>query len=218
MNVIDITAAIAPKSDQLNADSLLTGPRTIRIRDVRVTTGEQPVSVFFDGDDNKPWKPSKTAMRCLALVWGGNAARWIGMSLTIYCDETVTWGGEAVGGIRVSHMEGLSKARTLRLTKTRGKKTAVVIEPLVVAKTSAAGKWRERLFAVAEGGEISVADAWSKVPQDVKEELGAGLYDQLVALEAAAREHLKNDPATAVDALNNAIGDVGAGPSALAAE
>lgn len=218
MNVIDITAAIAPKSDQLNADSLITGPRTIRIRDVRVTTGEQPVSVFFDGDDGKPWKPGKTAMRCLAAIWGGNAAKWVGMSLTIFCDESVTWGGDAVGGIRVSHMEGLSKARTLRLTKTRGKKTPVTIEPLVVVRTSAAGKWRERLFAVANGGEISVADAWAKVPRDVKSELGDGLYDQLVALEAAAKEHLKNDADAAVDALNDAIGDAGAAPTALAAE
>lgn len=218
MTIIDITSAIAPKSDQLNADSLITGPRTIRIRDVKVTTGEQPVSVFFDGDDNKPWKPGKTALRCLAMIWGDNAAKWIGLSLTIYNDESVTWGGDAVGGIRVSHMEGLSKARTLRLTKTRGKKAPVVIEPLVIAKTSAAGKWRERLFAVAEGGEISVADAWAKVPSDVKTELGDGLYDQLVALEAAAKEHQKNDAGAAVDALNAAIGDAGAAPAALAAE
>ena len=66
MTTIDITKAIAPKSDQLNADDLLAGPRTIRIRDVKVSQGEQPVSVFFDNDEGRPWKPGKTAMRCLA--------------------------------------------------------------------------------------------------------------------------------------------------------
>ncbi|TCO70246.1 hypothetical protein [Rhodovulum euryhalinum] len=204
---IDITAAIRPKSDQLNADDLLTGPRTIRIRDVQVVSGEQPVSVFFDGDEGRPWKPAKSALRVLAAVWGPDASRWVGMHCTIYNDETVTWAGVAVGGIRVSAMEGLSQPRTLMLTKTRGRKAGVTIQPLVVSKSGASDRWRERLFAVAESSDAPTVDeAWSKVPEAVKSELGDGLYDQLVALETAAREHRENDPNAAVEALNNEIG------------
>lgn len=207
MTTIDITQAIAPRSDQLNADSLITGPRTIRIRDVKVTPGEQPVSIFFDGDDGKPWKPSKTAMRCLASVWGGNAARWIGMSLTIYNDESVTWGGAAVGGIRVSHMEGLSNPRTLQLTKTRGKKVPVLIQPLEVKRDgSKADKYRERLYAVAEDSEKSVEEAWAKVPAEIRAEFGDDLLAQLVAIETATKEHRENDPDAAADALNASLG------------
>ena len=132
MNNLDVTKAIQPKSDQINADSLVTGPMTIKVRDVKVDpTGEQPIWVNFEGDDNKPWKPCKTAARCLATIWGANAAQWIGMSCTIFNDPTVTWGGAAVGGIRVSHMEGLDKPRVLSLTKTRGKKGSITIQPLV---------------------------------------------------------------------------------------
>jgi hypothetical protein len=134
MTKIDVTKAIEPKSDQLNADDLLTGPRTIRIREVKVAPGqEQPVWIYFDGDDNKPWKSCKTATRTLAAIWGADASKWIGLSLTLYCDPEVTWGGAKVGGIRVSHMEGLSSPRTLMLTKTRGKKGATVIKPLAVS-------------------------------------------------------------------------------------
>lgn len=133
MTKIDVTKAIEPKSDQLNSDDLLTGPRTIRIRAVKVQPGqEQPVWIYFDGDDNKPWKSCKTATRTLAAIWGPDASRWIGLSLTLYCDPDVTWGGAKVGGIRVSHMEGLTSPRTLMLTKTRGKKGATVIKPLEV--------------------------------------------------------------------------------------
>jgi len=132
MTNLDVTKAIAPRSDQINADSLVTGPMTIKVRDVKVDpTGEQPIWVYFEGDDNKPWKPCKTAARCLATIWGANAAQWIGMSCTIFNDPTVTWGGAAVGGIRVSHMEGLDKPRVLSLTKTRGKKGSITIQPLV---------------------------------------------------------------------------------------
>lgn len=133
---MDVTKAIEPKSDQLNSDDLMTGPRTIRIRQVKVQPGqEQPVWIYFDGDNNKPWKSSKTGTRTLAAIWGPDASKWVGLSCTIYCDPTVTWGGAAVGGIRVSHMEGLSSPRTLMLTKTRGKKGATVIKPLEVAKS-----------------------------------------------------------------------------------
>lgn len=133
MDEKDVTRAIQPKSDQLNADSLITGPRTIRIRDVTVNAdAEQPIWISFDGDDGKPWKPCKTAARCLASIWGANAAQWVGMHCTIYNDPTVTWAGAAVGGIRISHMEGLDKPRQLQLTKTRGKKGAVTIQPLVM--------------------------------------------------------------------------------------
>lgn len=132
-NNLDVTRAIQPKSDQLNADSLITGPRTIRIRDVSVNPdAEQPIWISFDGDDGRPWKPCKTAARCLASIWGANAAQWIGLHCTIYNDPTVTWAGAAVGGIRVSHMEGLDKPRQLQLTKTRGKKGAVTIQPLII--------------------------------------------------------------------------------------
>lgn len=132
MNDLDVTKAIQPKSDQINADSLVTGPQTIKLRDVKVDpTGEQPIWVYFEGDDNKPWKPCKTSARCLAAIWGANAAQWLGMSCTIYNDPTVTWGGAAVGGIRVSHMEGIDKPRVLSLTKTRGKKGQITIQPLI---------------------------------------------------------------------------------------
>lgn len=203
---IDITRAIAPKSDQLNADDLLAGPRTIRIRDVAVSDGEQPVSVYFDGDNGRPWKPAKTALRCLAAVWGPNAAAWVGMSLTLFNDETVTWAGQQVGGIRVAAMEGLTAPRELKLTKTRGKRASVVIQPLEVKRETPADKWKTRLFAVAEtAGAPTVEEAWAKVPEAIRAELGEGLYDQLIAMEAAASEHRESDPDAAAAELNASL-------------
>lgn len=131
----DVTKAIQAKSDQLNADDLIGGPITINITDVNVQTGDQPIAVSYAGDNGRPWKPCKTAARCLAAIWGANAAQWVGMSCTIYNDPTVTWAGAAVGGIRVSHMEGLDKPRSLQLAKTRGKKGAVTIQPLHIETT-----------------------------------------------------------------------------------
>ena len=201
---MDVTKAIAPKSDQLNNDDLITGPRTIRIRDVDVkNTAEQPIWVYFEGDDNKPWKPCKSSARCLAAIWGPDSSKWIGLSATLYSDPDVTWGGAKVGGIRVSHMEGLDAPRTLMLTKTRGKKGATVIKPLVVDKVKQQDKPaaqpepeaptidRDALFSDArENAALGRKDfgKWfktkTKPEQDALKEIGAEVTELLDAAEA----------------------------------
>jgi hypothetical protein len=127
----DVTKALAAKSDQLNADDLIAGPITIKITSVKVdNSAEQKITVNFENDNKKPWKPCKTAGRCLSAIWGPDSSKWIGLKCTIYRDDTVTWAGAIVGGIRVSHVDGLDKPRVLNLSKTRGKKSQFVILPL----------------------------------------------------------------------------------------
>ncbi len=128
----DMTRVIAPKSDQLNSDDLIAGPRTITIRDVDIRPGtEQPVSIFFENDSNKPWKPCKSMSRVLVSVWGPDAKAYIGRSVEIYRDPEVTWGGMKVGGIRVSRVSHIDKAIAIALTAKKGQKAIATIKPLV---------------------------------------------------------------------------------------
>lgn len=160
----DVTKAIAPRSDQLNADNLITGPMTIRIREVRVDpeAALQPIWIFFDNDDGKPWKPCKSSSRCLASIYGPNAKQWIGMHVTIYNDPTVTFGGAVTGGIRISHMEGLDKPRNLSLTKTRGKKGTVTIQPLIINKPDAPPVDNEPILQAARDAANKGKDEFRK--------------------------------------------------------
>lgn len=127
---IDVTKLCEARSDQLNAIDLISGPRVVKITDVKIVTGDQPIHVILDGDTNRPWKCSKTSVRVLAALYGVDAKNWIGKHIEIYCDETVVWGGMAVGGIRQSKAEGISKQMKLMLTKSRQKKEVTVINPL----------------------------------------------------------------------------------------
>lgn len=111
----DVSFAMQAKSDQLNAVDILGADRIIRIRDVKVLKGEQPVSVFFDGDNNRPWKPSKGMIRILAAGWGTDSAAWIGRSAMIYCDPSVKYAGQEVGGIRIRALSDIP-ATGLRAT------------------------------------------------------------------------------------------------------
>lgn len=183
----DVTQAIAPKSDQINADDLIQ-PRTIKITAVDVqSTPEQPITIRFEGDNGRPWKPCKTAARCLASIWGTNSAQWIGLHCTIYNDPTVTWAGAAVGGVRVSHMEGIDKPRTLQLTKTRGKKGAVTIQPLQIADAPPPPDPKpaqDAARAAAANGKAAFTEWW-KANKDCHA-LVTDIMDDLKALTAKA--------------------------------
>lgn len=123
---------IVPKSDQLNSDTLLAGPITVTITDVRRGTADQPIDIHITGG-HQPWKPCKSMRRALISAWGDNGKDWIGKSMTLYCDPSVKFGGVAVGGIRVSHMSHLQSDLSLSLTSTRGKRAPHLIKKLEVA-------------------------------------------------------------------------------------
>ena len=158
--MIDLRGTIKPKSDQLNADDLIGGPVTIRITGVSVSEGDQPVSISFEGDGGKPFKPGKSMRRVLVNLWGPDGAVYVGRSLTLYRDEQVVFGGVEVGGIRISHMSHLQRETTMALTATKAKRKPFTVRPLVVEKpTDKAAIAVEALLARIVGGEDVTADA-----------------------------------------------------------
>lgn len=126
----DISSTIVPKSDQLNADDLLTGPRTVTVEKVSAGSAEQPVNVHLVEFPGRPFRPSKTVRRIMVSAWGVDAANYAGRRMTLYRDPAVRFGGQDVGGIRVSHMSHIAKRITLALAVTRGKRSPYVVDPL----------------------------------------------------------------------------------------
>lgn len=129
--VEDLRPTIVPKSDQLNAEQLLGGPMTITVTDVRIGSGEeQPVIVHYANEDGRPYKPCKTMRKVLIHAWGADGRKWAGRSMTLYNDPAVKFGGEDVGGIRISHMTDIERDVRVSLTSTRGKKAKYEIRRL----------------------------------------------------------------------------------------
>jgi hypothetical protein len=50
--------------------------------------------------------------------------------MTLYGDPSVKFGGNVVGGIKISHLSHIDKPLNLALTETRGKKAKHTIQPL----------------------------------------------------------------------------------------
>lgn len=134
---MDMTPSLAPKSNQLNSDDLITGPRTITITSVVAGNAEQPVAVHFEGDQGKPWYPAKSMRRVLVAAWGADAAQYVGRSLTLFRDPEVSYGGIKVGGIRISHLSHLDNPLSIALTVTRQKRQPYKVLPLAVTKAAA---------------------------------------------------------------------------------
>jgi hypothetical protein len=134
----DMAHVIVPKSDQINADDLLSASITIKITDVKVKAGqEQPVSIMFEGSD-KAYRPCKSMCRVMVSAWGADTSKYKGRSMTLYCDPKVRWGGMEVGGIRISHMSHIDASMTMALTVTRSNKKPFTVKPLLATKASAA--------------------------------------------------------------------------------
>jgi hypothetical protein len=133
----DMADTIVPKSEQLSADALLAGPITIKITRVTIAHGvEQPVSVYFEGDDGKPYKPGLSMRRVMVAVWGPDSASYVGKSMTLFRDGTVTWGGAEVGGIRISHMSHMEKPRQMSLMAAKKARKPFRVLPLAIPATT----------------------------------------------------------------------------------
>lgn len=151
----ELRASIVPKSDQLNADSLLTGPITVTVTSVARGDKEQPIAIGIDGG-HQPFKPCKSMRRVLIAAWGDDGRDWVGRKMTLFCDPEVMWAGVKVGGIRISHLSDIKEDMTLLLTSARGKRSQFVIRKITdqPAKT-----------------ETPLTDAEAKYVEDCKKEI-----------------------------------------------
>jgi hypothetical protein len=84
-----LAEALAPKSDQLNADDLIAGTRVLKITGARIAKDgrETRIILNFEGDQGKPWKPCKTMGRAMVMAWAiTDEAQFVGKSVQVYRD------------------------------------------------------------------------------------------------------------------------------------
>lgn len=142
---MDITDALAPTSDQLDAIELVN-PRTFTI-DAGSRLGARDGKTVAEirlVDFPRVWRPSKGMLDVLAKCWGIDGQAWVGRRVTLYNDPEVTFGKEKPGGVRISHLSHIDKARDVTIRgRGAGKVQPWHVEPLtdvaaIVAPTEAA--------------------------------------------------------------------------------
>ncbi|MGV8973155.1 MAG: hypothetical protein ACOH10_12610 [Rhodoglobus sp.] len=132
---MDITDALAPTSDQLDAVELVN-PRTFTI-DTGSALGKREGKTVAEirlVDFPRVWRPSKGMLDVLAACWGTDGKQWVGRRVTVYNDTAVMFGRDRTGGVRISHLSHIDKARSVVIRdRGAGKKQLWPVEPLVEA-------------------------------------------------------------------------------------
>jgi len=165
---MDITDALAPNSDQLDAIELVK-PRTFTIAaGSRLATreGKTVAEIALEGFP-RVWRPSKGMLDVLARCWGSDAKQWVGRSVTLYNDPDVMFGKDRVGGVRISHLSHIDGAQNVPIRASgRGRAPKPwKVEPLaVIASAQAANNddITRALNAIDTATDASKLDAIEK--------------------------------------------------------
>lgn len=202
---------IVPKSDQMNGDDLIGRSITIKITNVSLAVSEQPVSISYEGDNGKPYKPGKSMRRVLVSVWGPDGNAYVGRSMTLYRDDKVVFGGLAVGGIRISHMSDMAnnKPVTLVLTASKANKKPFTVNPLAVEVPD---PLRAVGISEAEKGSAALKTWWSSIGGANHKRLGVAYLDELKAIAAkadwSAEDGTPDEAVTLTDRVNSMVANI----------
>lgn len=190
MNMLD---AIAPKSDQINAEDLVGRTITVTVRDVQIRAGqEQPISVAVEETD-KVFRPCKTTARLMVQAWGPDASKYAGRKMTLYRDPSVKWGGVAIGGIRISHMSHIDAPLVIALAENKKNRKVHTVQPLQiehqVASADALTLDAARELVESAADLDALRAVWSrKSMAPFRAELQAVLDDRKAALTPVAED------------------------------
>lgn len=134
---MDISQVIAPDSDEMVAADLIgSPPKVFTITGVSEATrdGKRVADVRLEGFP-RPWRPGKGMSRVMADNWGNETQAWIGRRVELYGDPDVYFGKEKTGGVRISRLSHIDRAKTTRVNPRGGKNGTWAVEPLPDAPT-----------------------------------------------------------------------------------
>lgn len=158
---MDLTESIQPRSDQINADDLIAGPITYTVREVIGGKAESPFD-FMLVETDRAYRPSKTMRRVIVAGWGPEAKVYSGRRLTIYREPSIKFGGQTVGGIRISHMSHIEQRVEVMLQVTRGKREKFIVEPLPEPTPA------EKLASLREEWKIATPERKAEIEAESK--------------------------------------------------
>ena len=132
--MINIQRVIEVRSDQINADDIIPGKPidVVLTGEIRTTTVNGVWQLEIETINSKLYRPSKGMATVLVRVLGEDELNWRGRVVRLFKDETVKFGGEKVGGVRISHVSGIKEVSgghsMTFMSRGRAKKKFVVEE------------------------------------------------------------------------------------------
>lgn len=178
---MDLTHALAPKSDQLDfADLEGQPPQVFTITDVSENGTEladqQPVNIRL-AEFPRVWRPSKGMLRVLADNWGREVGVWVGRQVELYGDPDVYFGKEKRGGTRISRLSHISKPNKTLVNPRGGRNAYWSVSPLPQAPAP------KQLDPESAAKVAALRAEWTDADPDRRKEIEA----EVAALNGGAR-------------------------------
>jgi hypothetical protein len=181
---MEFVETLAAKSDQLNNVDLIGGERIIKITRVEVQKAEQPATIYYEGDNGKPWKPCLTMRRVIAGVWGKEKENYIGRHIELFRNPEIAFGKEKTGGTRISKMSHIEKDITVVVPVSRGKFAPYTVKPLILSaapKEEAAKKKAADIIAeIQAGGNVDAILQREAAVIERFRNAYSGLYNEII--------------------------------------
>lgn len=155
---MDLTKALAPKSDQLDfADLDGLPPQVFTITNVSENGSEladqQPVNIRL-AEFPRVWRPSKGMLRVLADNWGKDVQVWVDRQVELYGDPEVYFGKEKRGGTRISRLSHIRGAHKTLINPRGGRGAYWTVQPLPDAPPSPAEPTSEQVAGCTDLAEL----------------------------------------------------------------
>jgi hypothetical protein len=198
-----LAKALEPKSDQLNSDDLRAFNKTILVTSVNVNENAkaQKITIGYQGDQGKPWKPSVGMGRVMQEVINKNPDLWIGETIELCRNPDVIYAGEKLGGIEIHGLSCLKNRITVTVTTAKGKRKAMVIVPIPALgnapaqqrtqapaaqpeQPNAKREWAVKLKAAVNYGSLAVDEVWAMVPVELRADMDSFYKEQFIKSQA----------------------------------
>jgi hypothetical protein len=169
---VDLTQALAPKSDQLDfADLDGNPPQVFTITDVSENGSEladqQPVNISL-AEFPRVWRPSKGMLRVLADNWGKDVKVWVGRRVELYGDPEVYFGKEKRGGTRISRLSHISKPNKTLVNPRGGRGAYWTVQPLPDAPAPQPEPTAEEVAACTDA--TTLRELWDRATSPERQE------------------------------------------------
>ena len=206
---IDMSLFTQAKSDQLNAIDIAADAIVVRVTRVSANLagdGTQPISIHYEGDNGKPFKPCLTMRRLLMKAWGKRADQYVSRSMRLYCDPEVTFGKDKTGGIRINALSHIAKNIRMALPAAKGRfkeHTVEVLETGADPMRAKAETWADDHITAINGAETTEQlEAVLAKGASAREKLSANhpdLADKVNVAISQARDSFDNDDGKPAD-------------------
>lgn len=164
---ISARSFIQIKTDRLNYEHFLYGPRTFIIAKwgKRKEQGADKLCLVMDGEESTPFMPCQGMIKCLISEdgWGDDLNSWIGKSITLFGDSSVKFGKQEIGGVRISHISGISKPYETKISERRGVRIDYEIKQLPQYPVEDFDKNVDAWLSAINAGKLKISALVNKI-------------------------------------------------------